>query len=67
MTEYMMNSSGSWSRSGRHPANGLIPRSLNSSCCASRDFTWSPLKRFWISLSSGWMSCIRRWETSCLR
>ena len=32
MTEYMMNSSGSWSSSGRQPANGLMPRSLNSSC-----------------------------------
>ena len=29
MTEYMMNSSGSWRRSGRQPASGLMPRSLN--------------------------------------
>ena len=43
MTEYMMNSSGIWSRSGKQPANGLMPRSLNSSCWATRAFIESPL------------------------
>ena len=43
MTEYMMNSSGIWSSSGRQPASGLMPRSLKSSCCATRAFIASPL------------------------
>ena len=43
MTEYMMNSSGIWSRSGRQPASGLMPRSFISSCWATRAFMESPL------------------------
>ena len=43
MTEYMMNSRGIWSRSGKQPASGLMPRSLNSSCWATRAFIASPL------------------------
>ena len=43
MTEYMMNSSGIWRRSGRQPASGLMPRSFISSCWATRDLTASPL------------------------
>ncbi len=43
MTEYMMNRSGIWSSSGRQPASGLTPRSLNNSCWATRAFIESPL------------------------
>ena len=43
MTEYMMNRRGSCRSSGRQPASGLTPRSLNSSCWATRAFIESPL------------------------
>ena len=44
MTEYMMNSSGNWSSSGRQPAGGVdAALACMSSCWAMRTFIESPL------------------------